>query len=74
MLKDGGHAVDAAIASLICTGVVNVHSTGISGGGFMTIYDRKSWTAKVYDYREIGPAALTYAMVEGNPEKLKVGV
>ena len=66
--------MDAAIASLICTGVVNVHSTGISGGGFMTIYDRKSRTAKVYDYREIGPVALTYAMVEGNPEKLKVGV
>ena len=66
--------MDAAIARLICTGVVNVHSTGISGGGFMTIYDRKSRTAKVYDYREIGPAALTYAMVEGNPEKLKVGV
>ena len=66
--------MDAEIASLICTGVVNVHSTGISGGGFMTIYDRKSRTAKVYDYREIGPAALTYAMVEGNPEKLKVGV
>lgn len=27
VLKEGGNAVNACIASLICTGVVNLHST-----------------------------------------------
>jgi gamma-glutamyltranspeptidase/glutathione hydrolase/leukotriene-C4 hydrolase len=55
ILKKDGSAVDAAIASLLCVGVVNFHSTGIGGGGFMVYYNATSKTATTFDYRETAP-------------------
>ncbi|KAJ9096809.1 hypothetical protein QFC21_005080 [Naganishia friedmannii] len=37
VLKDGGNAVDAAISTCICIGVLNSFSSGIGGGGFMIV-------------------------------------
>ena len=34
--------MDCAITVQLCTEVVNSHSTGIGGGGFMIIYDQKT--------------------------------
>ncbi|EPQ26110.1 uncharacterized protein PFL1_06318 [Pseudozyma flocculosa PF-1] len=38
-LRDGGSAVDAAVAATLCTGVLNMFSSGIGGGGFMLVRD-----------------------------------
>ena len=48
ILKKGGNAVDSAIAVQFCVEVVNSHSTGIGGGGFMLIYDKKTGVFFIY--------------------------
>lgn len=67
ILKRGGSAVDSAIASLLCVGVVNLHSTGIGGGGFMIMYLAASEKTYALDYRETAPDAATFDMYKGNP-------
>lgn len=60
ILKKDGSAVDAAIASLLCVGVINMHSTGIGGGGYLVYYNATSKKATVIDYRETAPARAVY--------------
>ena len=64
ILKQGGSAVDAAISSLLCVGVVNLHSTGIGGGGFMLYYDASMEELFALDYREVAPLAATHDMYD----------
>ncbi|XP_023719725.1 glutathione hydrolase 7 isoform X3 [Cryptotermes secundus] len=57
ILKNGGSAVDAAVASTLCLGVVNPHVTGLGGGGFMIVYShRNQKVLDVIDFREVAPA------------------
>ena len=42
ILQKGGSAVDAVITVQFCVEVVNSHSTGIGGGGFMLVFDKKT--------------------------------
>ena len=62
MLRKGGSAVDAAIASLLCVGVINLHSTGIGGGGFMVHYNATSKTATAFNYRGAAPGRANSSM------------
>ncbi|KAG7091044.1 hypothetical protein E1B28_010104 [Marasmius oreades] len=62
ILKEGGNALDAAIASSLCIGVVNPFSSGIGGGGFMTVRippTTPNGRSEVWsvDFREKAPAA-----------------
>ena len=62
VLKNGGNAVDAAVASLLCLGVVNFHTSGI-GGGLMMLVAKKNtnaperYTVTVIDAREVAPSS-----------------
>ena len=57
VLRNGGHAVDAAIAVHTVLGLVEPQSSGIGGGAFMVVYDRESGNMTVFDGRETAPSA-----------------
>ena len=59
VLREGGHAVDAAIAVHSVLGLVEPESSGLGGGAFMVVYDRASDETIVYDGRETAPAYAT---------------
>lgn len=57
MLKIGGHAVDAAVATALCLGVVNPMASGIGGGGFMVVRSSSTSEVLAIDMRETAPLA-----------------
>lgn len=54
ILRKGGNAFDAAIATSLVLSVIRNQSTGIGGGGFMVIHTAKGEDV-VIDYREVAP-------------------
>lgn len=57
ILRAGGNAVDAAIATVLVLGIVEPQSSGLGGGAFLLVSDAKSGRLTSYDGRETAPAA-----------------
>jgi gamma-glutamyltranspeptidase/glutathione hydrolase len=58
ILREGGSAVDAAIAVQAVLTLVEPQSSGIGGGAFMLFYDPEGGKLTAYDGRETAPAAV----------------
>ena len=61
VLRKGGNAFDAAIATSLVLSVIRNQSTGIGGGGFMVIHAANG-EDNVIDYREVAPLKATRDM------------
>ncbi len=71
VMEEGGNAVDAAVAAAFTLGLVEPNSSGLGGGGFMTIH-LADGTNHFVDFREVAPQAATPAMWEvGQDGKVK---
>ena len=72
ILRAGGNAVDAAVATGYAQAVTNPCCANIGGGGFMVIHLAKDDRDTFLNFRETAPAAATRTMyldAAGNPVK-----
>jgi len=69
VLRDGGSAVDAAVAIQAVLGLVEPQSSGLGGGAFMVFYDAKTGKVTAYDGRETAPSGASPDMFMGQDGK-----
>lgn len=62
VLKDGGNAVDAAVAVAYALSVTLPKAGNLGGGGFMILHSAKEGKDYAFDFREMAPAAATRDM------------
>lgn len=68
ILRKGGNAVDAAVATAFALGVVEPNASGLGGGGFIVFCNAKTGKTETIDFRETAPQRATPDMYPLNPD------
>jgi gamma-glutamyltranspeptidase/glutathione hydrolase len=74
VLKRGGNAIDAAVATGFAMAVTYPRAGNLGGGGFMIIHSAERHEDVAIDYRETAPAATTpgiFLSLDGKPDIAK---
>src|SRR4030081_57302 len=74
VLRRGGNAIDAAVATGFAMAVTYPRAGNIGGGGFMIVHSRERGEDVAIDYRETAPAATTpeiFLGADGKPDIAK---
>ncbi|NKY13765.1 gamma-glutamyltransferase [Streptomyces somaliensis] len=76
VLRAGGNAVDAAVATAAALGVTEPYSAGIGGGGYLVHYDARTRTVHTVDGRETAPrsADASLFLEDGKPIPFEEGM
>jgi gamma-glutamyltranspeptidase/glutathione hydrolase len=70
VLRRGGNAVDAAVATAAALGVTEPYSSGIGGGGYFVYYDARHHRVSTIDGRETAPHSATDQLFVENGQPL----
>ncbi|GLK49302.1 gamma-glutamyltransferase [Brevundimonas intermedia] len=70
VLRQGGSAVDAAVAVQAVLGLVEPQSSGLGGGAFLMSYEAATGRVTAYDGRETAPASATPELFYENGKPL----
>jgi gamma-glutamyltranspeptidase/glutathione hydrolase len=77
VLRRGGNAVDAAVATAAALGVTEPYSAGIGGGGYFVHYDARTRTVRTIDGRETAPRSADASLFlddDGTPLPFEEGM
>lgn len=70
VLRKGGNAVDAAVATAAALGVTEPYSAGLGGGGYFVHYDARTRRVETIDGRETAPRSADSSLFLENGKPL----